>query len=103
MCFCPQTQIYLSLLLVSGSEHAYNMFILKHIKFCCVAQLLHIPTLTNEIHLYESSRKDTSDIIGSERIVSSDSPCDGEFIQKGIHLYFQEPIFSIYSQEDHVE
>ena len=45
----------------------------------------------------------TSDIIGCERIVSSDSPCDEEFIQKGIHLYFQEPIFSIYSQEDHVE
>lgn len=44
-----------------------------------------------------------SDIIGSERIVSSDSPCEEEFIQKGIHLYFQEPIFSIYSQEDHVE
>lgn len=44
-----------------------------------------------------------SDIIGSERIVSSDSPCEEEFIQNGIHLYFQEPIFSIYSQEDHVE
>ena len=45
----------------------------------------------------------TSDIIGCERIVSSDSPCDEEFIQKVIHLYFQEPIFSIYSQEDHAE
>ena len=45
----------------------------------------------------------TSDIIGSERIVSSDSPCDEEFIQKRIHRSFQEPIFSIYSQEDHVE